>query len=396
MALDLDRLIAPISEAVPCGPDLRGEPDFRDIEDAPGEFAAQTPAELRKTVAKCVEFLERTHDQMPAIIAVQASIRAGDYSVANDALLLIKAFGEQYWEDFHPGPAEEMAVGRVNELSALSRPAAMILPLQRAGIAKMPPPSTVEFTSAMLAQVAAPVLEWSTADETALGAKITSGALSSVAAKSIKSTHEGARLLRAVMRSIVPSALAADIAAGAAGGDDSVDSAQAATIAMALRTQVSAAGPPLKAMSDVLYDIMATYDGHSIDSPSFGPVIAQLKSIDSSIEGFLAGFPDPTVGGANEEGEVEATGDPALGAAGPAASARPRAFVADTPRSRADVRAAIDAICRFYDESEPSSPVPLMLRRVCSWVNKDFIELMREIAPNAVEEATRLLAIKSE
>ena len=396
MALDLDKLSAPISGDAPCGPDLRDDVAFREIEDAPGEFAGQTVPDLRKVVARCVEFLARTKDQMPAIVAVQASARAGDYDVANDALQLIHSFAATYWEDFHPGPAEEMAVGRVNELSALARPAALILPLQRAALARMPAPSTAEFNAAMLAQASAPVLQWTSDNESALAAKIASGAMTSVVAKTTKSTHEGARLLRTIMRTIAPAAMAADVEAKAVAGDDSVDAAQAATLATTLRVQVVAAAPPFKAMSDVLYDIMSTYDGHSVDSPSFGPVIAQLKSIEASIDGFLEAFPDPDAIVDVADGGVEEAAADSGGGATVAVGGKARAFVADTPRSRTDVAAAIEGVLRFYAETEPSSPVPLMLRRVLTWVNKDFMELMKEIAPNGADEATRLLAIKSD
>ena len=396
MALDLEKLIAPISADAPCGPDLRDDVAFREIEDAPGEFAGQTAADLRKTVARCVEFLARTKDQMPAIVAVQASARAGDFDVANDALHLIHSYATTFWEDFHPGPAEEMAVGRVNELSALARPAALTLPLQRAALARMPAPSTVEFNAAMLAQAAAPVLQWTSENESALAAKIASGAMTSVVAKTTKATHEGARLLRTIMRTIAPDALAADVAANAGGGDDSVDPGQATTLAKSLRAQVAAIAPPFKAMSDTLYDIMAVYDSHSVDSPSFGPVIAQLKSIDDSITAFLEVYPDPDAVVASPEPDAEeVSGEPGSVATSTVA-AKPRAYIADTPRTRADVAAAFEAILRFYAEVEPSSPVPLMLRRVQTWVNKDFIALMKEIAPNGADEATRLLAIKSD
>ncbi|UAJ09839.1 ImpA family type VI secretion system protein [Glacieibacterium megasporae] len=398
MPFDFNKLSAPISEDAPVGPYLRDDPAFRDIEDAPGEFANQSAGDLRKVVNRCVEFLEKTKDQTPAIVAVQASVRAGDFAVANAALELIKSFAELYWEDFHPGPAEEMAIGRVNELSSLSRPAALILPLQRAAIARLPAPSTVEFTSAMLVQASGTVLEWTNNDDTSLAAKITSGAISAVAAKTGKSTHEGARLLRVIMRSIAPEAAAADATAEAAAGSsntvEGIDSAQASAIALGIRAQVTTAAPPLRAMADILYDIMAIYDGHSVDSPSFGPVIAQLKSMDAAVEGFLVSFPDPNAVVEVEDGETVM--ETALVPGDTTASAKPRAFSADPPRTRADVLAAIDAICRYYADNEPTSPVPLMLKRIRSWVDKDFMELIREIAPNGADEVTRLLAIKSE
>ncbi|MGI4877260.1 MAG: type VI secretion system protein TssA, partial [Janthinobacterium lividum] len=71
-------------------------------------------------------------------------------------------------------------------------------------------------------------------------------------------------------------------------------------------------------------------------------------------------------------------------------------FSGDTPRTRVEVDAAIEAICRFYAETEPSSPVPLMLRRIQTWIYKDFMELIKEIAPNSADEVTSLLAIRSE
>jgi type VI secretion system protein ImpA len=387
VAFDFDKLNAPISDDAPCGPDLRDDPAFRDIEDAPGEFASQTTGDLRKVVNRCIEFLEKTKDQTPAIVAVQASVRAADFDVANSALQLIKSFAENYWEDFHPGPAEEMAIGRVNELTALARPAAMTLPLQRAGLARMPAPSTVEFNAAMLTLAAAPVLEWTSDNESALGAKIESGAMTAIAAKTMKTTHDGARVLRAVMRTIAPEAQAADRAAGAGEGD-SADAGQATALAAILRKQVAATAAPLKAMCDVLYDITAIYDGHSVDSPSFGPVIAVLKSIDSAIEGFLTAFPDPDEAPAASEEAAESPGEVVSGGA-----PRAQAFSSGTPQSRVDVDAAIEAICRFYAQNEPSSPVPLMLRRVQTWIHKDFIDLIREIAPNAADEVTKLLAI---
>ncbi len=393
MAFDLDRLKQPISNAAPCGPNLRDDVAFREIEDAPGEFASQTVAELGKVVARCVDLLGQTKDQMPAIVAVQAAVRAGDFAGANAALQLILSFATDHWEDFHPGPAEEMAIGRVNELSALARPAALILPLQRAALARMPAPSTAEFNTAMVAQAAAPVLAWTSENEEALGAKVTSGAMTTVAAKATKATHEGARQLRLIMRTIAPAALAAD-AAAQAGGDDSIDAAQVGTLARTLRTQITNAAAPFKAMADVLYDIMAAYDAHSVDSPSFGPVIAQLKSIDGSIAAFADAFPDPDL---VPEPAEEAAAEPGAAEPGAAGSAgKPRGFVGGTPQTRADVVAAMEGILRFYAANEPSSPVPMMLRRVMSWIDKDFVELMMEIAPNGADEASRLLAIKSD
>ena len=73
-----------------------------------------------------------------------------------------------------------------------------------------------------------------------------------------------------------------------------------------------------------------------------------------------------------------------------------RAHAFDVPRNRADVQTGLDAIIRYYVENEPTSPVPLMLKRVRRWVDLDFYRLIEEITPDSVSEARRLLAIRDE
>lgn len=51
-----------------------------------------------------------------------------------------------------------------------------------------------------------------------------------------------------------------------------------------------------------------------------------------------------------------------------------------------DVRRALDQICDYYARVEPSSPVPLLLRRAQRLVGLDFAELLRELAPSGISE----------
>jgi type VI secretion system protein ImpA len=56
-------------------------------------------------------------------------------------------------------------------------------------------------------------------------------------------------------------------------------------------------------------------------------------------------------------------------------------------RNRADVVRAIDKICDYYRRSEPASPVPMLLQRAKRLVNKDFMEIIRDLTPAGVAEA---------
>jgi len=65
-------------------------------------------------------------------------------------------------------------------------------------------------------------------------------------------------------------------------------------------------------------------------------------------------------------------------------------------RSRADVVMMIDRICAYYEAHEPSSPVPLLLQRARGLVDKRFIDILLELAPNGLPEATGILQSRAD
>ena len=44
----------------------------------------------------------------------------------------------------------------------------------------------------------------------------------------------------------------------------------------------------------------------------------------------------------------------------------------------------------YYERHEPSSPVPLLLKRAKRLVAKDFMEILRDLAPDGVDQAERI------
>jgi len=56
-------------------------------------------------------------------------------------------------------------------------------------------------------------------------------------------------------------------------------------------------------------------------------------------------------------------------------------------RSREDVIRLLDKACDYFERHEPSSPVPLLLRRAKRLVSKDFMEILRDMAPDGVQQA---------
>jgi type VI secretion system protein ImpA len=60
-------------------------------------------------------------------------------------------------------------------------------------------------------------------------------------------------------------------------------------------------------------------------------------------------------------------------------------------KSREDVIRLLDRACDYFQRHEPSSPVPLLLKRAKGLVDKEFLEIMRDLAPGGVTEAEKIL-----
>lgn len=59
-------------------------------------------------------------------------------------------------------------------------------------------------------------------------------------------------------------------------------------------------------------------------------------------------------------------------------------------QSREDIVRALDAICSYYNEQEPSSPIPFLLARVRRLTTMRFINIIAELAPEALTDLRRL------
>jgi len=77
----------------------------------------------------------------------------------------------------------------------------------------------------------------------------------------------------------------------------------------------------------------------------------------------------------------------AAGAADGSPAAAGGAVAVGAIRSRQDATRALDAVAAFFRTNEPSSPIPLLLERAKRLVAKDFLEVLAELAPEALAPA---------
>lgn len=55
-------------------------------------------------------------------------------------------------------------------------------------------------------------------------------------------------------------------------------------------------------------------------------------------------------------------------------------------RSAKEALLALDKVCQYFDRHEPSSPVPLLLRRAQRLVSKSFLEVVKELCPDGMSQ----------
>ncbi len=101
-------------------------------------------------------------------------------------------------------------------------------------------------------------------------------------------------------------------------------------------------------------------------APSFDTLSAQLVKVDRVLRAQLALRPGGEENADSGGGEGSALGP---------------------IRSRQDAIRALDAVANFFRQTEPSSPLPLIVERAKRLVSKNFLEVLADIAPGALDQA---------
>jgi type VI secretion system protein ImpA len=59
--------------------------------------------------------------------------------------------------------------------------------------------------------------------------------------------------------------------------------------------------------------------------------------------------------------------------------------------SREDAMHLLDLVCRYYETSEPSSPLPLLIARARRLADKGFMEILQDLAPDGLHQAQTIV-----
>jgi type VI secretion system ImpA family protein len=327
--MDVDELLAPVSEAGPVGPDLAYDADRGTIEsafdssvsiDTSGEASAAVEIDWRPIIALIEQQSGRTKDVWLAVYLTRAGARSGQLALVETGALFLAGLLERYWDTVHPQLAEYGFQGRKGPCESLASHAQFLGPLERTPLLEHP----------RLGRFSAVDFE-----------RFRAGA----------EAAEGYGLFRAALAE-TPDASLTEIVARL----DAI-----LTAIKRVDTVLTA-----NAEGDTGANFQPTYD-----------LIAQMKR---AVQSFGA-----APAAAEEAAAASAETGPGAGAGGGGHR------IAGRVESREDVIKALDAVADYYHRREPTSPVPAALERVREWVNLDFLALLEDIAPNSLEEARRVL-----
>jgi len=122
--------------------------------------------------------------------------------------------------------------------------------------------------------------------------------------------------------------------------------------------------------------------------PDFGELTKLLRDMAGMMDR-LTPAPGAEAGDAPAE-EASPVAEAPGGTERPAAAPRAAGYTIATlppPSNRADAIRLLDLVTRYYEEHEPSSPLPMLIARARRIAGMTFMDILRDMAPDGVSQA---------
>jgi type VI secretion system protein ImpA len=336
--IDIESLLQDVTPDAPCGENLEYDPDYGELERATEGKPEQqfgdkiVPAEepdWQDVERRALALLGRTKDLRVVLPLVWALVRNHGWVGCRDGLEVLKGLLERHWEHLHPEldvEDDNDPTLRVNTIAGLNDPDRMI-----AGLRLAPLVQSRAFGRFCLRDI-----------------QIVSGELSQ---------PEDGELPNA--QTIEAAFMDADL-------DELTGTANAVDESIRL----------LAGIESILMDRVGSTQAPDVESFS-----SILKAARQALADSLSRRTDAGAGGDIDQAENQALVEGSASPDAPAAAAAIGAI-----RSREDVVRVLDSICDYYQRNEPSSPVPILLRRAQRLVTKDFLALVQDLAPDGMSQ----------
>ena len=324
----------------PCGADLEYDNDFLALTQAAAgkpesQFEAAVPPDWRAVRAQAETLLDgRTRDLRVAILWLRATLNLDGFAALAPGLELLSGLLENFWDTLHPrpDPDDNDPYARMNALGELREAASALGDIRR----------SLLFRARGFGELSVRSVE------------VTLGLL--------PARDDEPQIGRDQLTQMLTAAVAED---------------------PALRERPAQALAALKRLA-ALADERAGVEG----APDFKPLQSLLYALTTVMPA------------AADEAQEAAPADDGSVPTGPIASqsgaAALRGALTGGVHSREDALRAIDMVCEYLERTEPTNPAQLLLRRARRLINHNFLQLMKELAPEALAEVARVMGVDPE
>ena len=329
--IDIEALLKPVSDEQPCGPNLTYDPSFYELENqSRGKPETQfSPAEdpnwkdLRELA---LNFFGKSKHLTAAVIVTVCELKLNGMGGVQDGLGLVRGLLERYWAAVYPQLDPEDGNDPTERMNILSN----------------------------LTSFADPYKFLSRLQEAPL----------------CQSTSFGRVRYLDLEKAKQPSAEPPPEGQPAPLSESQIQAAFKDSSPELIASNYQAVVKATEHLIAIDAFLNATVGTAGVD---LDPLRKLLKSIETALGTYL---PNPVEAGVDGAAEGAAT------AGGAAAGPR----LTGTVQTRDDVVKALDRICDYYRDQEPSSPVPYILKRAQRMVKMNFMEIVNELTPDAMTQ----------
>ena len=339
--MNVSELLKPISEDVPSGENQEYAECFLALERAsqPGEerqvgddiIPAEEPNYV--TVSELAEeVMKLSHDLRAAVQMAHAELRLGNMDDFAEVTKYVRGCIEDNWDTCHPqldADDDNDPTMRVNSLLELSSSNTIIRALRLVPLTNSAAFGRVCLRDVMVAQGE---MERPSDMEKSLDLATVNAAFSDTAEENLKEKAEAAKI--------------------------------------------------------ALENLKVIEDKFNTEIPGLGPSFAEVNKVLEKIILRLEGANDSQDAGASleDQGEnTEITNDEVEGVSSAQSPTLVASVAVGAIRSIADVKKTLDQVITYYEKNEPSSPVPVLIKRAKRLVGADFVSIIKDIAPNGMD-----------
>lgn len=347
--IDSEALLEEVAAAPPCGEDLEYDPEFAELEELMqgtqerqygDTIIAAQPPDWRAVKKTALGLFGRTRDLRVAVALARALLHTDGVPGFAEGLGVTRGLIERYWDGVYPllDPDDGLdPTSRVNILVALCDQDATLR-----GLRETPLVQSRALGRFSLRDV-----------------QIANGQLTPLAADDPEALPTQAKIDGAFMDADLETLQSdAEALAEAAAQVSQIEATLTDLLGVTQAPDLSALGAVLKEMRHVLAQQL------------------QKRGVDLAAEA-VAGSSADEESGSNVAGAGQ------------------RVVVGEIG-SRSEAVRMLDKIVEYFERYEPSSPVPLLLKRAKKLVDKDFMAILSELAPGGIEQAALVFGAANE